>query len=299
MPETASTGRTIAFIGLGNMGRPMARRLLESGHRVLGVDPVPEAGTYLSSLGGEPREYAHEAAREADTVILMLPDSSVVDGVITDLLTRGALCQDSVVIDMSSSEPQRSKANAERLEAAGVSFLDAPVSGGVRGAEGGSLTVMVGGEAETLAEVKSVLETLGTIRHVGPAGAGHAVKALNNMVSATHLWITSEAISLAGRFGVEAPKVLEVLNGSSGRSGSSEVKWPQFILPCTFDSGFAARLMLKDVRIAADLARSLGLPSDLGDQVAALWTRATNDLPDNADHTEIARWLAVKAEVSP
>jgi 3-hydroxyisobutyrate dehydrogenase len=153
---------------------------------------------------------------------------------------------------------------------------------------------MVGGDEHQVENQRGLLERLGTVVRVGPVGAGHAVKALNNLLSATHLWMTSEAVLIGERFGVDAETILTAFNGSSGRSGSSEAKWPKFILPGTYDSGFAGRLMLKDAKIATGLAREVGLPSELGEQVVAVWTQAINELPADADHTEIARWLRAR-----
>jgi len=127
--------------------------------------------------------------------------------------------------------------------------------------------------------------------HVGPLGAGDAVKALNNLLSATHLWVTSEAILVGERFGLDPDVLLSVLNTSSGRSGSTDNKWPNFILPGTFDSGFSLQLMLKDMRIAVDLARRTGLPSRLGEDAVRLWAEAADSLAATADHTEVARYL--------
>jgi 3-hydroxyisobutyrate dehydrogenase len=129
----------------------------------------------------------------------------------------------------------------------------------------------------------------------GPIGSGHAVKALNNLLSATHLWVTSEAMLAGERFGVDPHVLLDVFNSSSGRSGSTEHKWPRFIVPQTYDSGFALRLMLKDMRIATTLAAALGARCELGEQAADRWAAAAADMAADADHTEIARWIAAQA----
>ena len=193
---------------------------------------------------------------------------------------------------MSSSEPLRTRALAARLAERGIRMVDAPVSGGVKGAERGALTIMVGGDDADVARVMPVLETLGRPVHAGAIGSGHAVKALNNLLSATHLWVTSEAIEAGRRFGLDPEVMLAVFNGSSGRSGSTENKWPNFILPGTFDSGFGLRLMLKDMRIAVQLAQQSGAPSRLGADAVDLWAQAADGLPATADHTEVARWIA-------
>jgi 3-hydroxyisobutyrate dehydrogenase len=184
---------------------------------------------------------------------------------------------------------------AASLAERGVRMIDAPVSGGVSGAETGRLTVMVGGGAADLETAGPLLENFGRVVHVGPIGSGHAVKALNNLLSATHLWITSEAMLAGARFGIDAEVMLSVFNGSSGRSGSTENKWPNFIRPGTFNSGFALRLMVKDMGIAIQLAEQVGAPSVLGADALGVWRQAAEALPPTADHTEIARWLAARA----
>ncbi|MEZ5189969.1 MAG: NAD-binding protein [Schumannella sp.] len=141
-----------------------------------------------------------------------------------------------------------------------------------------------------------MLGHLGTVRHAGAVGSGHAIKALNNLISATHLWITSEAILAGERFGLDPQVMLDIINGSSGRSGSSENKWPRFILPGGYDSGFGLRLMLKDMRTATALAGQLGASIGLGEAAVERWARAADDLPPAADHTEVARWLAAATD---
>jgi 3-hydroxyisobutyrate dehydrogenase len=285
----------VAIVGLGNMGAPMARRLITAGFEVCGSDLEQAALDRFAHAGGSPFATSADAVAGSAIVILMLPDSDIVDSVLSELLTAGALETGVIVVDMSSSDPARSRVNGKLLAAAGIGFVDAPVSGGVRAVEGGVLAVMAGGVEADVARVMPVLEAFGAVHHVGPVGAGHALKALNNLVSATHLWITSEVVLIAERFGISAHTALDVLNRSSGRSGSCEVKWPQYILPGTFDSGFGARLMLKDARIATGLADSVGLPTALGDELVAQWEKATAALAPNADHTEIARFLSDRA----
>ncbi|WP_345750857.1 NAD(P)-dependent oxidoreductase [Microbacterium rhizophilus] len=286
----------IALIGLGNMGGPIGSQWIAAGTAVTGFDLSADARAGFEKRGGTTAETAAAATAGADVVVLLLPDSRIVDAVLDDLTASGALAASSVVIDMSSSEPEHTQRNARRLAELGIRFIDAPVSGGVRGAETAALTVMVGGTGETVEEMRPLLERLGTVIHVGDAGAGHAVKALNNLLSAVHLWATSEAVLVAERFGIDPETTLRVVNGSSGRSGSSEVKWPKFILTESYDSGFAAQLMLKDARIATGLAAAVGTPTRLGEQLVDEWSRAVDALPAGADHTEIARFLRETAE---
>ena len=268
----------------------MAARLIEAGYHVLGYDPDPGARERLTAAGGGVASSVPELAK-ADAVILMLPNSAVVRSVLIDDGLRDAMTPGSIVIDMSSSEPLQTRGLVTELGDRGIRMVDAPVSGGVKGAQQGTLTIMVGGSEADVADVTELLRVFGKPRHVGPAGAGHALKALNNLMSATHLWITSEALLIGKEFGLDPSVMLDAVNGSSGRSGSTENKWPNFVVPRTFNSGFGLRLMLKDMRIATDLARELGLPSTLGEAAVERWGRAADDLPPDADHTRVAEWL--------
>jgi 3-hydroxyisobutyrate dehydrogenase len=287
---------TVAFLGLGAMGTPMIERLHLAGHAVRGFDVAESARARVEAKGVPVRASAAEATTGANVVVLMLPDSGVVESVLSDLETSRALARGTVVIDMSSSEPLRTRALAERLSASDIEMLDAPVSGGVKGASAGSLTVMVGGDQELLERHRELLEIFGRVIHAGPIGSGHAVKALNNLLSATHLLVTSEAMMVGEDFGIEPEVMLSVFNVSSGRSGSTENKWPNFILPGSYDSGFALRLMVKDMKIAVDLAERSGVACQLGEESVTLWQKAANALEPDADHTEIARWLASDGE---
>lgn len=284
----------LAVVGLGNMGAPMAERWIAAGVEVHGFDTAPPARERILAAGGHAHETAVAAAEAAEAVVFMLPSSAIVDRVLDDLIAAGALTAGKLVIDMSSSEPLRTVANAERLAALGVDFIDAPVSGGVRGVLAGNLAIMVGGPGELAERAAPILTVLGTPTRVGDAGAGHAAKALNNLVSAAHLWMTSEAVLVAERFGIARETMVDLINASTGRSVSSEVKWPKFILTESYDSGFHAALLSKDAHVATELTTALGLPSLLGADVAELWNRLATDLPAGADHTEVARWIEAR-----
>ncbi|MCE3551408.1 NAD(P)-dependent oxidoreductase [Pseudonocardia sp. RS11V-5] len=283
----------VAFVGLGRMGLPMAGNLVAAGYPVTGSDLSEAARSALTEAGGVAEADPLRAVDGADVVVLMLPDSRVVDVLLFDTGVLAALPGGTLVVDMGSSEPEATRRIAELAAKSGVAYVDAPVSGGVSGARAGSLTIVAGGADADVARARPLLEVLGSrVLHVGPAGAGDAVKALNNLLSATHLLVTSEAMLVARRFGLDVGQVLDAINTSSGRSGSTEKKWPDFIVPETYDSGFGLRLMVKDMGIAVALAESTGVPSPLSHDALALWKRAADDLPENADHTEIARWLS-------
>lgn len=282
---------TAAFIGLGNMGEPMAGRLLDTGYPLKVYDVDDTARKRLSAKGAEVADTLSGVVTGANVVLLMLPDTRAVETVLTDRGLREALSADSVVVDMSSSEPLMTRTLAADLADIGVTLMDAPVSGGVSRAGQGTLTIMAGGEDKTVHQLTPLLRHLGDVNHVGMVGSGHAMKALNNLLSATHLLATSEAIHAGRQFGLDPQTMLAVFNSSSGRSGSTENKWPNFILPGTFDSGFGLRLMLKDIRIALTLAGQAGRPMRLAAAAVELWAEAAQVLDVDADHTEIARWL--------
>lgn len=283
----------IAFIGMGAMGSPMSLRLVTLGFDVIGYDASPTNREAQATKGIAIASSSAEAVAGAGVIILMLPDSDVVDAVVRSDDFTDALDPSSVLIDMSSSEPRRTKELAHFLSSRITGLVDAPVSGGVTGASQGTLTVMVGGADDVVSSVSGVLESFGRVMHVGPVGSGHAVKALNNLMSATHLLVTCEAVLAGQRFGLDAEAMLKVFNSSSGRSGSTENKMPNFILPGNFNSGFGLRLMLKDMKIAVQLAEQFGAPCELGRDAVELWSRAANALEASADHTEIARWVSM------
>jgi len=283
-------GATVGFVGLGKMGGPMATRLAEAGYQVQGYDVSEQAVRSWAERaeGARPAASLDAAAAEAAAVILMLPDSAVVRSVLDGLV----LAPGTVIVDMSSSEPLVTRELAAEIARAGATLVDAPVSGGVTGAVSGRLTIMAGGAPADIERVRPLLDVLGArVVHCGDVGAGHAVKALNNLLSATHLLVTSEAMTAAAGFGLDVPTVLAAINTSSGRSGSTENKWPNFIVPRTFDSGFSLRLMLKDLRIALGVAEAAGTPAALSAAAASLWAEAAQVFSPDADHTEIARWL--------
>jgi 3-hydroxyisobutyrate dehydrogenase len=292
---------TIGFAGLGHMGTPMAGRLAAAGHRLRVFDIAAAARARLGDLDGVAVvSQVAEIADGAEVVILMLPDSAVVAQV---LLADGLLehvASSAVVVDMSSSVPARTRELARTAAERGVTLIDAPVSGGVAGAQSGSLTIMVGGPVDVLDRLRPVLEVLGShVVHAGEfVGAGHAIKALNNLMSAAHLLASSEALLAGRQFGLDPDVMLSIVNSSSGRSGSTQVKWPKFILPQAYDSGFGLRLMLKDMRIALQLEQEVGVPAPIGQAAVAAWAAAAEDLPAAADHTEIARWLAAQIDQS-
>jgi 3-hydroxyisobutyrate dehydrogenase len=308
---------TVGFIGLGNMGIPMTRRLVKAGYHVRGFDTSVGALANFEATGTSDAGGGATAVTEigsvgdgADAVILMLPDSNVVERVLLGRLASepaggpgggllANLAPGTVVIDMSSSDPARTRVLAELVAAAGMTLIDAPVSGGVSGAQAGTLMIMVGGPAAAFARFKPMLSAIGKrVVHAGDVGAGHAVKALNNLMSAAHLLASSEALIAGRRFGLDPAVMLEIINGASGRSGSTENKWPNYVLTEKYDAGFSVRLMVKDIKLALGIEHATGVPAAASEAVVATWEAALADLPPDADHTAIARWLETKRDAS-
>jgi 3-hydroxyisobutyrate dehydrogenase len=287
-PPTLSPGTTVGFVGLGNMGGPMVANLVAAGYTVRGFDVAPVGDETGATIVGA----VTEVAQGADGVVLMLPNSKIVRAVLIDEGLLDAIAPGTLLLDMSSSAPTDTRDIAPRIAERGVHFVDAPVSGGVRGARAGSLTIVVGGEEADVEAARPLLEVVGSrALHVGGIGAGHALKALNNLLSAATLIATSEAIEAGRRFGLDPAVMIDAINTSSGRSYSTEYKFPDFVLPGTYDAGFNINLMVKDINCALDLAESTGSPSAVTEVIVDQWRKAAKDLPEDADHTAIAKWI--------
>jgi 3-hydroxyisobutyrate dehydrogenase len=294
MPDPQAI-KIVGFVGLGQMGLPMAARLAEAGYDVRGFDISPPARAALRAKAPAARAAGSlaEVAEDADAVVLMLPDSKVIATVTRSHGLLAAMRQGTLLIDMSSAEPAATAELAAEALGKDIRLVGAPVSGGVIGAAGGTLTIMAGGDAAAVTRARPLLENFGSrVVHVGThPGAGHALKALNNLISAIHMLATSEAMLAGQRFGLDPAVMLDVINTSSGRSGSSQNKWPNYVLPGGYDSGFAMRLQVKDAMIGLGITREFGTGARLAELAVELWRQAANWLPDGADHTEIVRWL--------
>ncbi len=292
-PATAQ----VAFVGIGNMGTPMASRLLRAGWRVSVYD-VDRARVerFAAEHGGSTAATLQDLAAAADIVITMLPDGHVVRAVALgtkdgeDSLVRG-LRRGTVLVDMSSSSPIGTRALGSDLAARGITLVDAPVSGGVKGAVAGTLAIMVGGEADCARRLDDMLCAMGRRFYVGALGSGHAAKVLNNYVSAAGLAAAAEAIRVAERFGIAPNVILDVLNASTGRNNSTENKFAQFVFNGRYNSGFALGLMAKDLALAMEVANACEVPAELGEACLRLWKNAEATLGGAADHTEIARYV--------
>jgi 3-hydroxyisobutyrate dehydrogenase len=288
------TVRAVGFVGVGNMGWPMARQLVQAGFDVAVCDVQPgRADSFAAEVGGRAVATPHDAAVDADAVVTMLPTSAHVAAALGEV-GAAAWRPGVVVVEMSSGVPSATRSLAEALAAHEVGLVDCPVSGGVARAETGTLSILTGGDADALARVASLLAAMGSsVLHCGPLGAGQAMKALNNLVSAGGFLIGVEALLVGRQFGLEPERMVEVLNVSSGANNSTQNKFAQFVLSRSFDSGFSLDLMAKDLGIATDIARDAGVAAPFSALCAQLWASAAHVLGPGHDHTEMARFSEI------
>lgn len=276
----------VAWIGLGAMGAPMAARLGERFPTLVHNRTESVARAHADEHATRAVPLAETAS--ADVLFTCLPTSAevvAVAGLLEEHLRRG-----TTWIDCTSGSPQVSRELAARLAGHGVDYLDAPVSGGTDGATAGTLTVMIGGREEALAHVRPVLEVLAArIVHVGPVGAGHAVKAVNNTLLALNLWAAGEGLAALAGHGVPASVALDVINASSGRSNASERLIPERVVTRSFPNTFALGLLEKDIRMAQEVLDSARVPAPALRLAGELYRVAAHELGPDVDHTEALR----------
>lgn len=258
----------VALVGLGNIGGRIARRLVAAGVPVVGFDLDPDRAR---AAGAEPSPSPAAAAARARVVLLSLPSSREVEAVVLgDGGVLAGLAAGTVVVDLTTAEPASTRAVAARVEAAGGAFLDAGVSGGAAAAEAGTLTVLVGGDADVLDRVRPLLAHLArTVLHLGPTGAGHTAKAINNFLNGMSLAATAEAMVAGVAAGLDPERLLEAINASSGRTWASEHRFPGIVRGDLGTGGLTSRLQLKDLDVYLALAGSLGIPAPLGEACRA------------------------------
>ncbi len=280
----------LGFIGLGNMGLPMARRLLQAGHAVTVYDIRAEATAALAAEGAKTAASPAEVAEASDVVFLSLPTPDLVRDV---ALGRDGVAQGGrvkIVIDLSTTGPRTAAAVAAELAKKDIVGFDAPVSGGVAGAIKGSLAVMAAGPRETFARVKAALEVFGRVFYIGErAGMGQSMKLINNLLSATALAATSEAAVLGAKAGLDPDVMVEVINAGSGRNSASLDKFPRNILPRTFDAGFTVGLINKDLKLCFEEAEALNVPLWIGTAVRQMWIYALGHGGGDKDFTTVIK----------
>ncbi|WP_081649460.1 NAD(P)-dependent oxidoreductase [Thalassospira lucentensis] len=290
--SNAGVNGAIGVVGLGNMGLGMVRTLLREGFAVIGFDLSDERQVEVARAGAAIVASQKELFTACDTIILSLPTAAHVTAVLTGeggVVEYG--CTPRLVIDTTTSEPDVTRNLDQTLRPLGHILIDAPVSGGPAGANSGQLTMMVGGSDADFAKAMPVLTALGgKITHVGPVGAGHAVKIVNNMLVAAHLLTMSEAIRLGTAAGVEVEHLISALSAGSGRSAISEVNYPKWVMNGAFDSGFTMGLMRKDMRLAMALAAQKDVAMPVSELAGVLWAQSADAFADDADFNRITEF---------
>lgn len=278
----------LGIIGCGNMGGGMASQLGKNGFEVTCFDPIPEISSRMATLGATTAASAGALAKACDVIILSLPKAAVVEAVMAEILPD--IQAGTVILDASTSEPATSQAMCAKGAEHGFAFVDGPVSGGPEAANAGTMTMLLGGDADAIETMRPALDiiTSKTVK-VGDSGAGHAAKIANNMLCAANLVLVGEAIRLGQAAGVSPADLLEGINAGSGRSGVSEVNFPKWVLNDAFDSGFTMGLMRKDVGLALDLAKNSGVDLCGFEQIANIWLNASTDISDSDDFNAIVK----------
>ena len=275
--------KEIGFVGLGAMGSAMAPLLSKADFNVYGYDiKKPKDNTKINIVT------SIKELSDKEVIIFMLPDGKIVNKVVQELINFGTK---SIMIDMSSSDPNDTLNLGNELSKKNIEFIDAPVSGGVARAITGKLIIMVGGNEVTISKVDKILNVMGSVKRAGPLGAGHAMKSLNNYVSAAGLIASFEALNTAKKYGIEARNFIEIINGATGKNNTTEVKLEKFVVSEKYNSGFALDLMIKDVSIADQLIKKMSSDNPLSKQVLEYLEKSYKIVGKNSDHTEVFKVL--------
>ena len=289
----------LGFIGLGNMGAPMAGRLLDAGYALTVFDTREDALRPFVAKGAQTASSPAALASAVDTVLVSLPTPDIVKRVVlgSDGLSSGTKLK--TFVDLSTTGPRTAEEISKELAAKGIAALDSPVSGGVGGAQKGTLAVMISGPKERFEALRPALEIIGKVFYLGEKpGLGQMMKLANNLLSATALAITSEAMVLGVKAGLDPKVMLDVINAGSGRNSASQDKFPKSILPRTFDFGFANGLMYKDVKLCLEEASALGVPMWVASAVRQMWLLACTQMGPEQDFTTIVKcveqWAGVE-----
>jgi 3-hydroxyisobutyrate dehydrogenase len=286
----------VGFIGLGAIGRPMAKHIVKNFDGMVWNRTAERATAFVAEFGGKAAASPTEVIQWAEVVITCLPTSKEVRAVVEREENRWRKGQ--ILIDCTSGDPASARATAEWLKRRGVGFVDAPVSGGTSGAEAGKLTVMVGGEPEWFQCARPYIEAFGSrIVHVGPVGAGHAVKAVNQVLLAINIQAAGEGLAALAKLGVAAKTALEVINGSSGRSNVTENLIPQRVVTRAWPRTFRLALLDKDVGIALELLEQTGVPADATAAARRFTQQSRKALGEEADHVEAIKEIERSAGV--
>jgi len=288
---------TVGFLGLGRMGAPMAANLVGHVETLVVHDLYPPAVGALVAKGAQAAGSARALGERCDLVFLSLPTPGIVREAVTEVVSIGT---PRIVCDLSTSGPALAQELHNTLTPRGIAGFDAPVSGGIRGAEQGTLAIMVGGPEARWPELEPLLLRLGRPFYMGESpGAGQVMKLANNLLSLAAIATTAEAMTLGVKAGLDPARMIEVLNAGTGANSATRDKWPRAVLPRTFDFGFSAQLSLKDTRLALDEARAMGVPLPTGERLEALLERVLAAYGDGADFTEMAKIVEADSGLDP
>jgi 3-hydroxyisobutyrate dehydrogenase-like beta-hydroxyacid dehydrogenase len=288
----------VGFIGLGKMGGPMATRLLGKCNRLTVFDARKEVAQAIGQKGALIADSPAAVASNSEVVFASLPSPEIVREVALGAQGIAAGTKVRIFVDLSTTGPRVTSEIAAGLAAKGIEMIDSPVSGGVAGAVNGTLAVMVAGSAANLAQCHELLATIGKIFNVGTKpGLGQTMKLCNNLLSATALAISSEAMVMGVKAGLDPKVMLDVINQGSGRNSATQDKFPRSVLPRTFDFGFATGLMYKDVRLCLEEAEYLGVPMWVAPAVRQLWLQACSELGTDSDFSAVVKCIERLAKV--
>jgi 3-hydroxyisobutyrate dehydrogenase-like beta-hydroxyacid dehydrogenase len=288
----------LGFVGVGNMGGPMAGRLLDAGYGLTIYDIRDAAMAPLAARGATIAGSSRAVANAADIVFFSLPEPQDVQAEALGERGVGKGARARILVDLSTTGPRTTRHVARTLEEAGIAMVDAPVSGGIAGASKGSLAVMASGPDEAFLRVEPMLRIFGRLFRIGDQpGQGQVMKLANNLLSACALAATSEVMVMGVKAGLDPSLMIDVINSGTGRNTASETKFPLSILPRRFAYGFTTGLMHKDVRLCLEEAEALAVPMWVGKAVRGIWQLAETELGPHSDYTEIIRCLEQRAGV--
>jgi 3-hydroxyisobutyrate dehydrogenase-like beta-hydroxyacid dehydrogenase len=284
--------KDLGFIGLGNMGAPMAGRLVDAGYNLTVFDTRAAALQPFTARGATAAASPAAVASAVDTVLVSLPTPAIVRAVALGENGVASGTRVKTFVDLSTTGPRAAQEIAAELAARNIVAVDSPVSGGVSGAQKGTLAVMVSGPKDRHDALKPALEVIGKVFYLGEKpGLGQMMKLANNLLSATAMAISCEAIVMGVKAGLDPKVMVDVINAGSGRNSATQEKFPRSILPRTFDYGFATGLMYKDVKLCLEEAQALGVPMWVASAVQQLWLLANNELGPDSDFTRIIQCL--------
>lgn len=293
------SGSVVGFVGIGRMGKLMSGRLIAAGHKLKVFDTDPAAMGALVELGAAKSSSSKDVGDAAEIVFISVPTPNIVHEVVLGADGIGQGGRVKTIVDLSTTGPGMATRVADGLRERGIAWIDAPVSGGLAGARDGKLAVMVSGPKANVETVKPLLENFGRLFVVGEkAGLAQVAKLANNLLAASALVVSSEAMAMGVKAGIDAQVLLDIINSGSGRNSATQDKFPRAVLPRTFDFGFATGLSYKDVRLCIDEAEAMGVPMVAGSAVRQMLAVTNAKFGPDSDFTSIARvveeWAGVE-----